>query len=288
MKTIRDVKRNIVYACVRMSRCIPSTAIALLAGLYVNAQKGDTLTPIRDFIAVSTGYKQIPMYLNIEMRNSSNVVSSEEDTLNIQGEFFIQKDQSYVRFGEFEQLVNDSMALLVSNKMQAMILYTNAAPVVKQMQAMMGAAIPDSSVKNMAGRYSSTYSQSDKKTTVIELQSRIKLFGTSLFKELIRMEYSTQSRLPEKVITTRRSLVPIDSIQYSSMKKEAGSADQLLALEGSYYIIKEQVSAYLYKKIERGTGGVVPVTISDRVTRSEDGSYKPVKGYENYLLSKND
>ncbi len=255
---------------------------------FIQAQKTDTLAPLRDFVTINTSYKQMPLYLNIEMKNSTNFITGAEDTMTIRGEFFLRKENSYVHFGEFEQVVNDSLALLVSNGLQQMILYTNAAPVVKQMKNMMGMAFPDSSVRNLAGKYAAIVKEQSKQSGEITLRSRAVLYGTSLPKETIALQYDSQKKIPQLVTTLKRSLLRLDSLQYKQLQNETALSDKLLALEGSYFLIKEQVTAYVYNKIEQNTVAKVPVQISDRINKNEEGEYVPVKKYEAYRLSAND
>jgi hypothetical protein len=263
-------------------------AAVLLFSTIIHAQKTDTLAPLRDFIQISNGYKQIPMYLSLEMRNSTNFVTTEQDTATLQGEFFLRNENSYVQFGEFEQIVNDSIAVMVSNLLKQIILYTNAAPVIKQMKTMMGMAVPDSSLLIMSGKYSADKRELSKKSAVIELQSRTVLYGTSLPKETIELQYSLPGKMPELVTTMRRSLLRLDSLQYDQLQKEPALLEKLLALEGSYFLIKEQVTAYVYKKIQQGYKEKVPVQTNDRVMKNEKGEYIPVKKYEAYRLTVND
>lgn len=254
----------------------------------LHAQKPDSLSLLRNFVNISTGYKQMPLYLSLEMKNSTNFITGEEDTTTVQGEFFLRNENSYVKFGEFEQLVNDSLALLVSDKLQQMILYTNAGPVVKQMKNMMGAALPDSSVRNLAARYSSSSAELTKKTNSIYLQSRALVYGTSLPRESIELQYDVKKKEPQQVITMKRSLLRLDSLQYVQLSTDEVLAAKLLTLEGNYFLIKEQFTAYNYKKIEQAATTKVPVLISDRIVRNKEGEYEPVKKYELYRLTMND
>jgi hypothetical protein len=295
MKYLKGVGQNIQHHKIKNAGFqIRATSVLLMFSSILQAQKNDTLTPLRDFVNISTGYKQMPMYLNLEMKNSTNFITGEDDTATVQGEFFLRNENSYVRFGEFEQIINDSLSLLVSNKLQQMILYTNAAPVVQQMKNMMGMAMPDSSVRNLAGKYTSAANEGSGNAASIELQSRSVIFSTSLPKETIELQYDSKSRMPQQVITVRRTLIPLDSLQYRQLQNEtspAGAADiskSLLALEGSYFLIKEQVTAYIYKKIDKVSIVNVPVTINDRITKNEEGDYVPVKNYALYRLTKND
>lgn len=250
--------------------------------------KKDTLSIIRDFISVSTGYKQFPMYLKMEMYNSSNFIMNEEDTSAITAEFFLQKDNSYVRFGELEQIVNDTMALIVSRKDEAMVLFTDAAPVIRQMKTMMGLPVHDSMVRNLSYRYTGTVISSTKELSVIELRSRALIHGTDIPKDVIRVEYENGTRFPKLVQNTRRTTIPLDSARYNEFKGNASLSSSLFAMEGYYFLLKEQVSAYHYLSIQTMAAVKVPVLIQDRVTKNDEGEYVPVKQYENYIITRND
>jgi hypothetical protein len=262
--------------------------LLFLTTTLLHAQQRDTLSHLRDFVTINSSYKQMPLYLNMEMKNSTNFITGAEDTMTTRGEFFLRKENSYVHFGEFEQVVNDSLALLVSNGLQQMILYTNAAPIVKQMKNMMGMAFPDSSIRNLAAKYTAIAKEQSKQSGEITLRSRAVLYGTLLPNETIELQYDIQKKIPQLVTILKRSLLRLDSLQYKQLQNETALADKLLALEGSYFLIKEQVTAYVYNKIEQDTVAKVPVQISDRINKNEEGEYVPVKKYEAYRLSTND
>jgi hypothetical protein len=269
--------------------CILLFLSCLLAGneKRLFAQKKDTLAAMRDFVHICNGYKQMPLYLELEMKNSTNFITQGEDTASIKGQFYLKNESSYVRFGEFEQVVNDSLALLVSNKQQHMILYTNAAEVVKRMKSMVGGILPDSSIQSLARKYTSSQQLSGD-VSMIKLQSRATVYGTALPKETIELQYDVWKKMPERVATLSRSLLRLDSIQYSHLRNESELTEKLLALEGSYFLIKEQVITYQYKRIDQAVALKVPVLMTDRIRLNESGDYLPVKEYESYRLTKNE
>jgi uncharacterized beta-barrel protein YwiB (DUF1934 family) len=254
---------------------------------YLFAQKTDTLSPLRDFVSISNGYKQMPLYLQLEMKNTTNFVTGENDTTVTKGEFYLRNENSYIRFGEFEQVINDSVALLVSDKLQQMMLYANAGAIVKRMKSMMGLALPDSSIRNLARKYTSS-TELSRESSVIKLQSRAVIYGTTLPKETIELQYDVSKKIPQQVTTITRSLLRLDSLQYSQLQNEPGIVENLLTLEGSYFLVKELVTAYIYNKIEQASIAKAPVLISDRIMKNETGEYIPVKNYESYRLTMNE
>lgn len=286
MKTVKNIhrqdRRSIHWLLLLGILC--SSGVGYTQKRERKEQK-DTLAVLREFMYVSNAYQQVPFDLGLELRNSTNFVTGAEDTATMQAVFYLRKEYSYVRFGEFEQMVNDSMALLVSDKLQQMILYTNAGSMVNKVRAMMGIFVTDSTLQNMAVRYTSFAKQSPDNSSQIELQSRAVIFGTSLPKEIITLQYDTKKKTPQQVTTIKRVLVPVDSLHYSQLQSHAGMEGKLLILENRHFLVKERTATFIYKSIEHGTALQVPVEMASRIMRTEEGEYKPVKEYENYMLT---
>lgn len=262
--------------------------LCISSGLLAQKQKKDTLAPLREFISIVSSYKQIPLYMEMEVKNKTNLITTENDTAVLNGEVYLQKEDAYVRFGDYEQLVNDSTALIVMNKAEAMIIYENAEPVISQMKAMLGAAVPDSSIRQMAAMYSVTKTVAENSMAAIELRSRDELLKTGLPKVHISMTFDSKLKHPKQVKTTQRSLIPLDSVEYENLLADANYSDGLLKTDEGFYFIKVQESFITYKKLllNREAEMAVPFLIKDRVGKAPDGEYKPVKGFEEYTLTK--
>jgi hypothetical protein len=244
----------------------------------------DTLATAKEFMQVCNLYKKVPLQLYLEQHNTTNFITGQEDTANYKAEFYLQQDGSYVRFGEVEQLVEDSVAVLVSNKMQKMIFYPDAQPVLLQIKAMTNLQMKDSSVAALSKRYTSLKRSKENDTLVIELVSRDLLYGTSLPKERIELHYDARTKTPIQVLTKKRTLIPLEQSEYDILKRQAGEADKLLAIESKgYYLIKEQNTAFLYKTIGHEQQKL-PVSIRERIVRGQHGEYHPAKGYEGYQV----
>ncbi len=227
----------------------------------------------------------MPMFLDMEMKTTVNFISSPADTMSVKGVFYLTEKDSYVRFGEFEQVVNDSLALLVSDSLHQMILYTDAKPVINQMKKMMGAGAKDSSVASLAAKYSAVKKEADGLIT-ITLTGRLLIYNTNLPKEAIEMIYHPKTKIPQQVVTIKRTLMPLEQEQYRKMQGETAFIGMLMETEGKYFLIKEYQTSYLYKKLEY-TVAAVPVKMEDRIIKIEDGRYKPVKDFETYSLTNN-
>jgi hypothetical protein len=267
-----------------MNRSIYMTMVMLVCCGSVLAQKRDTLEVLRNFVKLSTAYQQMPLYMELELMNSTNFITSEEDTAHMKALFYIQPGVSYMRFGDAEQLVNDSMTLLVSDKLQRMILYAHAQPVLQQMQLLTGLQTNDSSLLQLAQRFTAQAVSREGGVNAILLSGRNLLYGTKLPRESVELQYHRGSKEPLKVITVKRTMLPLTEDDLKVLDQQA----EVVTIEGrGRFLVKEQVGTFMYRKILHNTRMTVPATISDRLVKNEEGGFIPVKAYEGYAVTLN-
>ena len=254
-----------------------------------SAQKQvDTLALLREFMQISSNLRQLPVYLEMELVNSSNFIAGEQDTARVQAAFYRKAGVSYVRFGEAEQLVNDTMALLVSDKLQRMILYAHAQPILRQMQAFTGMQGIDSSILELSKKFTSQKLPAAENGASIMLTGRSLLYGTSLAKESLELQYDVEKKQPLKMITIKRNLLPLSEDNYKALVEQGTATDKLVTIEGKgYFLVKEQLGTFIYKKITHEVGMTLPATINDRIIKNEQGEFIPVKAYEAYAVTLN-
>lgn len=268
--------------------------LLVLCGSQLQAQRrlankqADTLGVLREFVQISSGLRQMPVYLEMELVNASNFVTSEQDTARFQSSFYLKAGVSYIRFGEAEQLVNDSMALLVSDKLQRMILYSHAQPVLRQMQAFTGMQGMGSSIVELSKKFTARLLPSVQDTATITLTGRNVLYGTTLAKESVELQYDAVKKQPLKVTTVKRTLLPLSDDNYKALIEQGTLADKLVSIEDrGHFLVKEQTGTFIYRKISHDGGISLPATIHDRIVQNEQGEYAPVKAYEAYAVTLN-
>src|SRR5688572_17235099 len=179
--------------------------ILLVLPFQVCAQQDDSVSITKEFMQVCNVYKRLPLYLDIELQNRTNFIVDEQDTSYTRASFYMQPNSSYIHFGEVEQLINDSLALLISGRLQQMILSLNGQSVLERMKAMTGAPLLDSAVAEIVQKYNVKKRERDGVMT-IELQGRILLYTTSLPRESITVEYNPNTKIPVRVTTVMRSV----------------------------------------------------------------------------------
>jgi hypothetical protein len=290
MKIKSKVMNRLIYIKVPLIIAIMAMSIAMQAQKKRtrNNTATDSLAALREFVNICNVYKKLPLYLDLEIVNSTNFITGEEDTTRSPVLFYMKPGTSYVKFGETEQLVNDSMALLVSNQLQRMILYSNAQPVLQRMKAITGVVQQDSSLRGMAGSFTAQMSTTDQQTGTITLTGRGLLYGTSLPKESVELSYNKETMEPLKVTTLKRALLPLKEDEYKMLSEKAEMAGKLVTnADKGHFLVKEQSVSFIYKKIGHDAAMAVPATIADRLIKDDQGQFIPVKTYEGYAVTIN-
>jgi len=259
---------------------------------FVNRQSSfsmgdDSIAIMKAFVAVCTGYKKLPVQVVMQIVSYTNWMESPEDSSSVTVICQMQKGGSYVQYGPFEQLIEDSMVLLLNNQEQR-ILYSKPSPQQLEMSnTMLGFALPDSSIMKLFKKFTIAISgDKSNKQQEINLSSRARLVSTQQPKQTVLLHFQRDTNEIIDVAQVERSLVLIDSSNYEVMVNNPLYKNQLLKIEGEYYIIKEQETVFKYTSLKHEEGKALPVHISNWITKNEQGFWQPVKGYEGFRLVK--
>jgi len=209
-------------------------------------------------------------------------VLDESDSASTKAEFYVTDNNSYTRFGEMEQLVSDSIALLISDKLQRIFVYKDARGITDQMKKMMSLSLPDSSVLHIAGKFSINKSIAGDSTS-LRLQSRSTIYSTSLPKEIISITYNGDTKQPYRVEQVRRELIRLDDNSADSTNIPRNIT--IVRNDNGVFAVQERKMVFSYALIEYGKTLKTPVIIADRIVKNESGEFVPAKGYENYTVT---
>lgn len=261
---------------------LAGSIMLLLQVVVLNAQEREPREIFRRFVQMLNMGGKIPLDMQLQIRYSANLQTQPEDTLAIQGEFYLRSHAAYIRMGEQEQLINDTIALLISNNLQRMIYYPKAAAMVNYIRSLPGLQWNDSSVAQLSLQFKIT---EDEKNKLI-LHSKILLPGTKLPQTSYALDYDPLTEKPKELRMTKRILVGMDSVQYVALEQVPAYRSNLFTKEGLYFFIKEKLLTVTYKKIEQPMAETLPVIISDRIEWTESGEAKPIGKYLFYQLVK--
>lgn len=255
--------------------------------ITVLSQKRDSLAIIREFLQVSSSYQQMPLYLELEMKNATNFITGEQDTMQVAGKFYFQPGSAYLQLGEMEQWVTDSVAVLVSNNLQRIIISTQTRRLADQMKALTGSMLKDSSIVATAKKYTAVHKIING-NPVIELNSRDLVPGSAWPRQTILMTYRSKTKQPLEMGSVNRMLVPLSEEDYKQLATGTELEKMLVATESNkYFLIREQATSFTYKSVSHEASIKIPVAVSDRIVKNGKGGFEPVKAYEGYEITMN-
>lgn len=271
-------------------RLIQIMAMTLLTTFSsAQAQTRDSLSTIREFVRLRQLYNHLPVELKIRIQNSSNPFANAEDTLKADMDVYYDDRSFYMKAEGLEEIVNDSLMIMINNPAKTALLYHNNGNIISSMEKSVMAIMPDSSIEALAKKYASSISSAEKDKNRIELKSREKVYGTAFPKESVVVTYRLSTYQPIEFRRTKTLLVPVDSITYHGLMKDPAFDGKLVSASSSagniFFIAKQVTTSLRFDKIDYDLK-LPPVTGNDRVIMQPNGEYVMAKGFEDYTLTK--
>jgi hypothetical protein len=243
------------------------------------AQSKQTMQLFKQFVTVCNAYKQLPLQLTVNYKKTTNLPVRGDDSSTMQGVFYLQKNNAYISFGNVEQILTDSLALVVMGNVNQMLLSAGATDIEAKINGMINTPVKDASVEEFAKKYTIQQTGTGGTTAVLEITGRQNLYGTDVPAERVMLSYNPVTNEPQNITTIKRRLIKrpaADSVQYS--------ATTVTIPQKGDYLIKEDVTDFVYKTITHDAGKKMPVILADRIVKDAAGSFVPVKAYQNYRL----
>lgn len=259
--------------------------VILTGGSRLWAQT-DTLAPIGKFVQICSGYRQLPVELEMDIRSSSNFVLSAADTAHLEVRAVLCENGTYMTMDGMEQLANDSFLLVVNPKTKRMLLYPNRQSVAARLQSL-GRQLQDSSVPQLADKYLVKPLKKWRDTAVIALGSRASVEHTSVPVAELQVSYDPVTERPYAITMVEHRLVPVtDSIYKRFLSRPEWIGKTVCVKDSSFFLIREETRVIHFRNIEHKPITDPPVRISDRIAADLTGVYRPVKGFATFRLIK--
>lgn len=266
---------------------------SLLAASSVQAQrkkqKQDTLGIYREFARIGEWYEQLPVRMNLKFVHQTVPANQTENSQPTDMVVYYGKSDFYMQAEGLEQIANDSLIVLVNAATKMIRLYPNDSAMQRRLQQAILLYKPDSSFKELVQRYVASMVSEDQSSKQITLQSRDKLFGTAFPKETISISYQPGTFQPKVFDQVKRSLVLIDVAMYQRLQNNPEYSGRLVQTKAKgaelFFMVKEIHTNCRFTEVSHELGQP-PVRQQDRIVKVQDGSFQPVRGFEDYVLSK--
>lgn len=231
-----------------------------------------------DFVTIVNGYKQLPLQLEVEYRQSDNMTIQAGKVFN--GKFYMDKNNAYISFGDMEQIITDSVVLIVMNDVKRMMLTNNTVDISTLLDRSIVNISSGKSIKQLAERYFISSYDTSGSMKVINMKSKRLFQGTNISMEEILLLHLPNRSEPYAIVTQKRALIKKDLIQ--NINKEM----PVITVEGfGEFLLREETATCYFKSIEHNTNTKKPALLSDRIIRAADGNVGVASTYAAYELS---
>jgi hypothetical protein len=250
----------------------------------------DDLSVYREFVRLGGWYLTVPLQMNVHFVQRTNPEIKIGDSVETDMTLYYGKKDFYMQVEGMEQIGNDTIIVAVNNEAKMIRLYPNSGQLLKNLEKMVVMPFTDSSLNNLVEQYSASVQDEGNNLRRITLISRSKIAKTDLFKETLSITYQAGTYQPITYDQSRLSLLPVDSTVYSQLtgvsKYEGRLVDAKTDGGNLFFIVKEKITQCRFTKITHDQP-TPPAREHDRVLRMANGEYQPAKGYEDYLVQKN-
>jgi hypothetical protein len=252
------------------------------------ANENDSSHIYNHFIKVSSSTKQLPMKLDLSVSQKCKMLNATFDSISTKSSFYLSKELIYLKFDELEQFVNDSIMLLVNDKLQQMIIYEGdyLSKVLNQVSPLNQA--DKQSFQQLANKYVINHNSGKGTQMVFDLTSRSYLPSTNFPKETLYLVYDSITLQPISIKQIKRQLTLIDQAVYHQMQASDEFKNQVFKLdEDEFFALKEVVSIYVYTKLSHSDADKLSFNMNNRIQKNDQLEFVPVINYSNYSILKN-
>jgi hypothetical protein len=254
-----------------------------------NKQSNGEATAVQELARLGKWNSKWPVQINLHITRYVTPAVSGSDSADTEMTLYYDPHAFYMQAEGMEQIANDSVLVLVNNNAHMIRVFPNKGLVSdSQGNNITNSFMPDTSVEKMAQRFIFTLQEEGRSNKRIVLQSRDKINGTDIQKEVMDVIYSPDNYQPLQFKQIRRSVLPVDSAMYNELVKDAAWKGRLITTKVKtgqlFLVVKEQVTECTFTSINYAQKKS-PVSEHDRVVRTGAGEYQPAEGYEVYNVS---
>ncbi|MFT3703006.1 MAG: hypothetical protein QM802_11585 [Agriterribacter sp.] len=273
----------------------PIIAALFLMVSFASAQQRnetglDTLSAYREFVSLGKWYLNTPLSLKVHFRTSSTPSVREGDKMESDIQLYYGKHDFYMNAGDLEQIINDSLTVLVNNEAKMIKVFSNTNALEKSMEKIIPSFLPDSSLQKLASQYNVEIIGLENGLKKMVVSSKAIVSGTAFNREAITIVYHLDSYQPVSYVRTTRSLIPVDPTIYVQMQSDSTYQGRLVESKTKsgelFFVMKEKITDCRFDHVDHATG-LPSALLQQRIDRSQTGEFVGAKGFEEYQVSIN-
>jgi hypothetical protein len=267
-------------------------AVLLLVTATATAQRNkrgaSNAAVIQEFARLGKWNNHWPVQINLHITNHVTPAALANDSANTDMVLYYDPHAFYMQVEGMEQIANDSVLIMVNNAAHMIRVFPDKGLLSYKQENKLASFLPDTSVESLSKHFIATQQEEGRSDKRIILQSRDRISGTELEKEMIDVVYNAGNYQPVQYKQIKRSVVPVDSLTYIGLEKDVAWKGRLITTnykgDQLFFAVKEQATECHFTSIDY-TQKTTPVGEHDRVVKTAGGEYLPAKGYEPYNVS---
>lgn len=253
-----------------------------------NKRSKDSKNAFQEFVRLGKWNTRWPVQINLHITHHVTPTVSASDSADTDMILYYDTHSFYMQAEGMEQIANDSVLVLVNNTARMIRVFPNKGVLFNNQGNKFTTFMPDTSIEKLSQRFIASIQDEGRSNKRVILQSRDRITGTELEKEVIDVIYNPGNYQPNQYKQVRRSVVPVDSTTYNGLVKDTTWKGRLITTNTKagqlFFVVKEQVTECLFTGIDFEQRSP-PVSERNRVVKTAEGEYLPEKGYEAYNIS---
>lgn len=243
-----------------------------------------------DLIRSREIWQNRPVSFELTISSQSIIGNKPNPATVMEMDLFIGKRDYYVHTDKMEQLLEDSVWILVNNITKMILL----SKVNDQFQSAFNNQIneqfqiQDSVLSRPNSDYDLLEDSAPEGQRCIVIRHKKRISETDIPKEEVRLFIDKKSAAPLRVEQFKASLVPIAESDAVNLLNNTDYKESLVKGNkdsfAPYYFISKVKTTFTYKNISVGVAST-PVKLKDRVVKDEEGNWKAAKDYEEYTVT---
>lgn len=274
----------------RISFCLLLIVLFCFSDLSAQKRSRQYKSLRNDLIRSREIWKNRPVSFGLIISTQSIIGNKPNPATNMEMDLFIGESDYYVRTDRMEQLLEDSVWILV-NSITKMILLSR---VNDQFLSAFNNQIneqfhlQDSVLIRSNSDYELLEDSASQGQRCIVIRHKKRISETDIPKEEVKLFIDRKTAAPLRVEQFKASLVPIAESDAVDLMNNPDYKESLIKGNkdsfAPYYFISKVKTTFTYKNISANATSA-PVKLKDRVVKDEEGNWKAAKDYEEYAVT---
>lgn len=232
---------------------------------------------------ISNSYLQAPVAVNVKIEQKTNLVRSSADTLTVEGLIYMPSvNEMYMQLPPFEQLVTDTVGILVQHGQQRIYKVNDVDQLKNQLTAYLSNRLIETTVEELLSKY---YISVGEDPALLTIKLKSSLPQTDISPMEIKMAYDSLSSKMLWIEHLTKRMIPISETDTTAFINKYGqhSVQDIRTPEGKrWFFIEEHTVKITYMPAVLSTLPVM--SVSHYLVKDIQGLWMPAERLNTYQV----